>query len=89
MRINGTTKSALASHVAETAAGVMTIRAFGEEDQFFAKNLDLIDRNASPFIHCFSANEWFIQRMEIACAVVLSAATLFMTVFSHSEPKAG
>ncbi|KAL8170697.1 hypothetical protein V2J09_022501 [Rumex salicifolius] len=89
MRINGTTKSALASHVAETAAGVTTIRALGGEDQFFTKNLDLIDKDASPFFHSFAANEWFIERLEIACSVVLSAAALFMTVFPHSTSSAG
>ncbi|PSS34270.1 ABC transporter C family member 10 like [Actinidia chinensis var. chinensis] len=64
MRINGTTKSLVASHLAETIAGSLTIRAFEEEDQFFVKNLDLIDVNASPFFLSFAANEWMIQRLE-------------------------
>ncbi|KAJ4832339.1 hypothetical protein Tsubulata_002121 [Turnera subulata] len=46
MRINGTTLSSVASHLAESIAGVMTIRAFGEEERFFSKNLELIDKNA-------------------------------------------
>ncbi|CAJ1953022.1 unnamed protein product [Sphenostylis stenocarpa] len=33
MRMNGTTKSFVANHVAETVAGAITIRAFEEEDQ--------------------------------------------------------
>ncbi|GMG98914.1 hypothetical protein Nepgr_000754 [Nepenthes gracilis] len=57
MRINGTTKSLVANHLAEFVAGVMTIRAFEEEDQFFAKNLNLIDKTASPFFHNFAASE--------------------------------
>ncbi|KAL8138894.1 hypothetical protein V2J09_004895 [Rumex salicifolius] len=89
MRINGTTKSALASYVAETSVGVVTIRAFGEEKKFCARNLDLIDKNATPFFHNFAANEWFIQRLDITCAVLLSAATLFMIVFPDSKSKAG
>ncbi|XP_073525725.1 uncharacterized protein [Phyllobates terribilis] len=89
MRINGTTKSALASYVAETAAGVMTIRAFGEEQKFSARNLNLIDRNATPFFHNFAANEWFIQRLEIMYAVVLSAATLLVVVSPQSNSSAG
>lgn len=44
-----TTKSLVANNLAESIAGAMTIRAFEEEDRFFAKNLDLIDTNASPF----------------------------------------
>ncbi|GAB4834510.1 hypothetical protein Ancab_032767 [Ancistrocladus abbreviatus] len=40
MRITGVSNSAVASHVAETAAGAMTIRASGEERQMSLKNLD-------------------------------------------------
>jgi len=49
MRINGTTKSFVANHIAETVAGAVTIRAFEEEYRYFVKNLDLIYTNASPF----------------------------------------
>ncbi|XP_010251554.1 PREDICTED: ABC transporter C family member 10-like [Nelumbo nucifera] len=80
MRINGTTKSLVANHLAESIAGAMTIRAFEEEERFFSKNLDLIDINASPFFHNFSANEWLIQRLETLSATVLSASALAMVL---------
>ncbi|KAK9994664.1 hypothetical protein SO802_024367 [Lithocarpus litseifolius] len=78
MRINGTTKSLVAIHLAESAAGVITIRAFKKEDQFFTKNLDLIDTNASPFFHSFSANEWLIQWIEMVSSTVFASAALRM-----------
>ncbi|KAG5593310.1 hypothetical protein H5410_043824 [Solanum commersonii] len=62
MRIDGTTKSAVASHLAEAIAGAMTIRAFEEEDRFCIEYLHLVDRNAIAFFHSFSATEWLIQR---------------------------
>ncbi|KAK0598305.1 hypothetical protein LWI29_033552 [Acer saccharum] len=75
MRINGTTKSLVANHLAESISGAMTIRAFKEEERFLAKNLDLIDTNASPFFHGFAANEWLIQQLEThSTAVVASSA---------------
>lgn len=80
MRLNGTTKSYVANHLAESVAGAMTIRAFEEEDRFFAKNLMLIDTNASPFFHSFTANEWLIQRLETLSASVLSSAALCMVL---------
>ncbi|PSS04420.1 ABC transporter C family member 10 like [Actinidia chinensis var. chinensis] len=80
MRINGTTKSLVANHVAESIAGSMTIRAFEEEDRFFVKTLHLIDINASPFFHSFAANEWLIQRLETLSAVVLSSSALCMVL---------
>ncbi|CBI34441.3 unnamed protein product, partial [Vitis vinifera] len=89
MRINGTTKSFVASHLAESIAGAMTIRAFGEEDRHFSKNLDFIDINASPFFYNFTANEWLIQRLEILCAIVLSSSALALTSLHTSASKSG
>ncbi|KAF5947576.1 hypothetical protein HYC85_013533 [Camellia sinensis] len=80
MRISGTTKSFVANHLAESIAGLMTIRAFGEEERFFVKNLDLIDINASPFFHCFAANEWLIERLGVLSVVVLSLSALCMVL---------
>ncbi|KAI3842626.1 hypothetical protein MKX03_027290 [Papaver bracteatum] len=80
MRINGTTKSMIANHLAESIAGAMTIRALGEEERFFAQNLDLIDQNASPYFHIFAANEWLIQRLETLSAFVLSTSALVMVL---------
>ncbi|KAM4076212.1 hypothetical protein ACJW30_12G045600 [Castanea mollissima] len=89
MRINGTTKSFVANHLAESAAGAMTIRAFGKEDQFFTENLGLIDTNASPFFHSFSANEWLIQWIEIVSAAVLASTSLCMVLLPPSTFSPG
>ncbi|XP_054779355.1 ABC transporter C family member 10 [Prosopis cineraria] len=89
MRLNGTTKSYIANHLSESVAGAMTIRAFEEEDRFFAKNLDLIDVNASPFFHNFAANEWLIQRLETVSAVVLFSAALCMVVLPFGTFSSG
>ncbi|CAL5185452.1 unnamed protein product [Lathyrus oleraceus] len=80
MRLNGTTKSSLANHVAETVAGAVTIRAFEEEGRSFEKNLNLIDNNATAFFHSFASNEWLIQRLETISAVVLAATTLCLVM---------
>lgn len=88
-RITGTTKSSVASHLAESIAGVMTIRAFGGEDRFFLKNMNLIDANASPDFHAFVANEWLIQRLEILCAIVLSSTALSMTLIYLGPSASG
>ncbi|XP_052184967.1 ABC transporter C family member 10-like isoform X2 [Diospyros lotus] len=89
MRINGTTKSLVANHLAESIAGSMTIRAFEEEDRFFKKNLELIDINASPFFHSFAANEWLIQRLEAFSAVVLSSSALCMVLLPPGTFSSG
>ncbi|CAN0841085.1 ABC transporter C family member 10 [Linum grandiflorum] len=89
MRINGTSMSTLASHLAESIAGAMTIRAFGEEERLFAKNLELIDRNASSYLHSFSANEWLVQRLEFLCAIILSSTTLAMAMLDLGASASG
>uniref|UniRef100_A0A0E0L856 ABC transporter C family member 13 n=1 Tax=Oryza punctata TaxID=4537 RepID=A0A0E0L856_ORYPU len=78
MRINGTTKSSLANHLGESISGAITIRAFEEEDRFFAKNLELVDKNAGPCFYNFAATEWLIQRLELMSAAVLSFSALVM-----------
>lgn len=89
MRINGTRSSLLASHLAETVAGVMTIRAFQNEERFFAKNLDLIDTYASSFFHSFTAREWLIQRLETLSAIVLATSALCTTLLHKGHKGAG
>ncbi|KAL6127593.1 hypothetical protein ACLB2K_070957 [Fragaria x ananassa] len=89
MRINGTTKSFVANHLAESVSGAITIRAFNEEERFSAKNFQLIDTNASPYFHSYSANEWLIQRLEIIRAAVLASAALCMVLLSHGTFTSG
>ncbi|KAJ6748864.1 ABC TRANSPORTER C FAMILY PROTEIN [Salix purpurea] len=89
MRINGTTKSLVANHLAESVAGALTIRAFAGEDRFFEKNLHLIDINASPFFHSFAANEWLIQRLETFSATVLASAALCVVLLPPGTFSSG
>ncbi|CAO2838698.1 unnamed protein product [Amaranthus hypochondriacus] len=89
MRLNGTTKSLIVNHLAESIAGAATIRAFKEEDRFFDKILDLIDTNASSFFHNFAASEWLILRIETLSATVLGAAALCMDLLPHGTFSPG
>ncbi|XP_059276296.1 ABC transporter C family member 10-like isoform X1 [Lycium ferocissimum] len=89
MRIDGTTKSSVASHLAEAIAGAMTIRAFEEEDRFCTEYLRLVDKNAIAFFHSFSATEWLIQRLEILCALVLSSSALAMVLLPFEGSDSG
>uniref|UniRef100_N1QT59 ABC transporter C family member 13 n=1 Tax=Aegilops tauschii TaxID=37682 RepID=N1QT59_AEGTA len=89
MRINGTTKSALANHLGESIAGAITIRAFEEEDRFFAKFFDLVDKNASPYFYNFASTEWLIQRLEIMSAAVLSFSAFVMALLPQGTFSPG
>ncbi|KAJ4809753.1 hypothetical protein LUZ62_022319 [Rhynchospora pubera] len=89
MRINGTTKSLMANHLSESIAGAITIRAFEEENRFFAKNLELIDKNASPYLHNFSSTEWLIQRLEMMSAAIVASSALVMALLPARTFGAG
>nr|XP_051183830.1 ABC transporter C family member 10-like isoform X2 [Lolium perenne] len=89
MRINGTTKSALANHLGESISGTVTIRAFEEENRFFAKNLDLVDKNASPYFYNFAATEWLILRLEVMSAAVLSFSASVMAILPQGTFSPG
>lgn len=83
--MNGTTKSALASHLSESIAGAVTIRAFGQEERFFSKTLEFIDANSSADFNSFSTNEWLTERLEFLCAIVLSASAIAITWIDASS----
>jgi len=89
MRLNDTTKSPIANHFGESIVGTMTIRAFRVEDQFFKKNLDLIDKNSSPFFYGFLANEWLIQRLEMLNATVICSSALAMVLLPKGSFNPG
>uniref|UniRef100_M1ABF5 ABC-type xenobiotic transporter n=1 Tax=Solanum tuberosum TaxID=4113 RepID=M1ABF5_SOLTU len=89
MRLNGTTKSLVANHLAESISGIMTIRAFGQEGRFFLKNLEFIDKNARPIFHTFSATEWLILRLEIICTIIMSSWMLGMTWLHRGSSISG
>lgn len=89
MRMNGTTKSSIASHLAESISGAITIRAFKQEDGFFERYLKLIDANACQYFHSSAADEWLVQRLEIPCAVLLSFTALAMTLLPGGHSASG
>ncbi|KAI3876739.1 hypothetical protein MKX03_019508 [Papaver bracteatum] len=89
MRINGTTKSMVANHLGESISGAMTIRAFRNEERFFLRNLELIDKNASPCFHIYSANEWFIQRLETLAVIVLCSSVLLLVLLPRGTFSSG
>ncbi|RZC92388.1 hypothetical protein C5167_003994 [Papaver somniferum] len=88
-RISGTTNSMVANHLGESIAGAMTIRAFQNEERFFLRNLELIEKNASPSFYIYSANEWFIQRLETLSVIVLCSSALLLVLLPRGTFSSG
>ncbi|KDO32614.1 hypothetical protein SPRG_03088 [Saprolegnia parasitica CBS 223.65] len=81
-RLDSISRSPIYALLTETLEGIATIRAFGAETQFAARNEELLDRNQRAYFLNFSANCWLALRLEFAGTVVATAAALF-AVFGH------
>ncbi|RQM10790.1 hypothetical protein B5M09_012587 [Aphanomyces astaci] len=86
-RLDSISRSPVYALLTETLEGLPTIRAFGVEPQFAARNEDMLDRNQRAYFLNFSANCWLSLRLEFAGTVVATAAALF-AVLGH-EANAG
>ncbi|RZC91267.1 hypothetical protein C5167_027333 [Papaver somniferum] len=49
----------------------------------------LIDKNASPSFHIYSANEWFIQRLETLSVIVLCSSALLLVLLPQGTFSSG
>lgn len=89
VRLNGIMKSPIENHSSESIVRGMTIRAFRVEDQLLKKNIDIIDKNSSPFFYSFGAIEWLVQHLEVLNATLLSSSDIVMVLLSLGSLNLG
>ncbi|XP_044973529.1 ABC transporter C family member 14-like [Hordeum vulgare subsp. vulgare] len=77
-RLQGVTKAPVIDHLTESFLGSPIIRCFGKEDEFYQKNLDMIDSNLRMSFHNYAANRWFGFRLELIGTLVLSITAFLM-----------
>lgn len=51
-RLDGIRRSPVMAHLDETVSGAASIRAYGKQDDFIARNNKLIDDSQMPWYHC-------------------------------------
>ncbi|RHY89679.1 hypothetical protein DYB31_016065 [Aphanomyces astaci] len=86
-RLDSVSRSPVYALLTETLEGLPTIRAFGVEPQFAARNEYMLDRNQRAYFLNISANGWLALRLELVGTIVATAAALF-AVLGH-EANAG
>ncbi|GJJ77882.1 hypothetical protein EMPS_10241 [Entomortierella parvispora] len=69
-RLNSNSRSPILNHINETLTGLATIRAYGFETRFQAKNLVNTDDNNRTFFLLWSTNRWLHWRVDIVGALV-------------------
>ncbi|XVF46078.1 hypothetical protein PTKIN_Ptkin02bG0259200 [Pterospermum kingtungense] len=62
-RMVGVQKAPILHHFSETIAGAATIRCFDQEEQFFTRNLNLIDDFSRIAFHNSATMEWLCVRI--------------------------
>ncbi|KAA8529722.1 hypothetical protein F0562_034178 [Nyssa sinensis] len=62
-RMIGTQKAPILHHFSESISGAATIRCFNQEDNFFLKNLNLIDNYSCVAFHNSATMEWLSVRI--------------------------
>ncbi|XP_067849957.1 ATP-binding cassette sub-family C member 8 isoform X1 [Heptranchias perlo] len=79
-QLDDSTQLPLLSHFSETVEGLITIRAFRDENRFRQQLLELTDTNNIASLFLTAANRWLEVRMEyIGACVVLIAAVASIT----------
>ncbi|KAL0457410.1 UNVERIFIED_CONTAM: ABC transporter C family member 14 [Sesamum latifolium] len=86
-RLDQITKAPIIHNFSETISGVMTIRCFRKQDQFFHGNIDRVDTNLRMSFHNSAANEWLGFRLEMIGSFVLCVATVFLILLPSTIVK--
>ncbi|MCE3215722.1 ABC transporter C member 14 [Datura stramonium] len=79
-RLSSITKAPILHHFSETVSGIMTIRCFGKEDNFFQGNVDRVNANLRMDFHNNASNEWLGFRLEFIGSMLICIATIFMVL---------
>ncbi|KAF8927905.1 hypothetical protein BGZ47_001905 [Haplosporangium gracile] len=82
-RLNSNSRSPILNHFNETLVGIATIRAYGFQDRFVARNLINVDDNNRTFFLLWTANRWLHWRVDIAGALV--AFSTGMLILQNSD----
>ncbi|KAF9541718.1 hypothetical protein EC957_002737 [Mortierella hygrophila] len=86
-RLNSNSRSPILNHFSETLNGLVTIRAYGFESRFLAKNLVTLDDNNRTFLLLWSTNRWLHWRVDATGALVsFSTSMLILQNWDTIEP---
>ena len=73
-RLDALARSPLVSHVSATAAGLVTLRAYGRAGAYATRFAELSDDSTRTFWALYAANRWVAVRLDWTTAVAASAS---------------
>ena len=69
-RMESVQRSPLYQQFGETLGGIVTIRAYGDEQRFIRDNQNRVNTQSRPFIYLWATNRWLALRVDVAGALV-------------------
>ncbi|KAJ3075759.1 hypothetical protein HDU98_006997 [Podochytrium sp. JEL0797] len=85
-RLDSTSKSPLYANFGETLIGIATIRAYGDELRFTARNDAVTDRNNSPYFLLQTAAMWLSLRLQLIGSLLVLCASLIGVLSTTIAP---
>ncbi|KAK9139349.1 hypothetical protein Scep_009030 [Stephania cephalantha] len=86
-RLDSITKAPVLHHFSESVSGVMTIRCFRKQEQFYRENIERVNANLRMDFHNNGSNEWLGFRLELIGSFVLCLSALFMVLLPSNVIK--
>lgn len=87
-RIDGITRSPVASLLTDVVHGVTSIRAFGLADQMRQRNFDAVDLNSRSYFSLYVSNRWLAIRLD-SLTTVSAGVSAVLCVLLRVPPSIG
>lgn len=79
-------RSPLFQQFGEVLTGLVTIRAYNNEQLFLESNAERIDTQSRPFIHLWAANRWLALRTELLGNLLFVLTSVFILLSDNINP---
>eukprot|EP00924_Labyrinthula_sp_SR-Ha-C_P009620 augustus_masked-scaffold_22-processed-gene-1.38-mRNA-1 protein AED:0.01 eAED:0.01 QI:0/-1/0/1/-1/1/1/0/1128 len=81
-RLESVTKTPLVNHYQSTLQGIVTIKAYEENDQYMEKNRTNVETTLKGQIGYYFVNRWIGIRLDFLSCTIITSCALFSTLFA-------
>lgn len=85
-RLDGLSRSPIYAHFAQTAQGIVSIRAYGATQRVLSKYMALIDANHRAYVLFVNSGRWLGVRLDLCAAICVMAAALTVVLLRGTLP---
>ncbi len=85
-RLESISRTPVLSHFSDTLGGLVTVRAFGEQQRFINELCEKVDKNTTAFLVLQSGCRWLGLTLDYAGATMVFASVMINLVVCHWYP---